>query len=95
MTHAEMIAQIKIENAKNAPAQQATEKQIAYFAKLQKLSAADEARYRAMGGCPYQIKLGLMIELGRINKRGISFEIDRDVQSRQSAYAITVGALYA
>jgi hypothetical protein len=95
MTHAEMIAQIKIENAKNEMVKQATEKQIAYFAKLQKLSAANEARYRAMGGCPYEIKLKLMIELERINKRGISFEIDRDVQIRKSAYATAIETLHA
>jgi hypothetical protein len=95
MTHAEMIAKIKFENAKNTPAQQATEKQISYFAKLCKLSKQTESLYRSWGACPYEVKINLMIELGRINKRGISEEINSHIETKQQAYINVMTGLYA
>jgi len=94
MTHSEMILKIKEINEKNSIENKATEKQISYFAKLVKVSKLGLSLYPA-GFCPYQTKLNLMIEMDTINKKGLSKEIQSEIESKQEAYIQNVTSLYS
>ncbi|NCX93363.1 MAG: hypothetical protein EBX40_01640 [Gammaproteobacteria bacterium] len=95
MTHAEMIAKIKTLNAQNSVEIQATEKQIAFFTKLSKLSKQSEKQYRDWGACPFETQLSLMIEMGRVNKKGLSHEINSYLEAKQQARIAVMTALHA
>jgi hypothetical protein len=95
MTHSEMIAKLKTLNAQNPIEAQATEKQISFFSKLSKLSKQTEKQYRSWGACPFETKIALMIEMGRVNKKGLSFEISAYLSAKEQARINVLTALYA